>query len=85
MLDVLVANAGILGEMALPQETSEENWRNIMDTNLDGVFHCARAAYPLLKKSEAGGKVVIMSSVAGGGGGAVRVRRGRGGRGGGGG
>ncbi|KAF8060462.1 LENG8 [Scenedesmus sp. PABB004] len=61
-LEVLVANAGILGEMQLPQDTDEENWRNIFATNVDGTFHTVRAAYPLLRVR--GGKVVITSSIA---------------------
>ncbi|WIA14964.1 hypothetical protein OEZ85_001675 [Tetradesmus obliquus] len=62
-LEVLVANAGILGEMQKPHELSEDNWRNIFATNVDGVFHTVRAAYPLLKQSKHS-KVVITSSIA---------------------
>eukprot|EP00775_Hariotina_reticulata_P012363 gene12363-12498_t len=62
-LEVLVANAGILGQMQMPQDCTEENWRDIFATNVDGVFHCARAAYPLLKRSHHS-KLVITSSVA---------------------
>jgi 3-oxoacyl-[acyl-carrier protein] reductase len=47
-----------------PQDTSEDNWRNIFATNVDGVFHTVRAAYPLLKRSKHG-KVVITSSIGG--------------------
>lgn len=63
-LDVLVANAAILGEMKKPHETCEENWHDIFATNVDGVFHTARSAYPLLKRSKHS-KVVITSSIAG--------------------
>mmetsp|Transcript_12922 Transcript_12922/g.31680 ORF Transcript_12922/g.31680 Transcript_12922/m.31680 type:complete len:284 (-) Transcript_12922:23-874(-) len=63
-LDILVSNAGILGDNVLPQDMSEENWQRVFAINLDGPFHVARAAYPLLKKSK-NGKVVIMSSIAG--------------------
>jgi NAD(P)-dependent dehydrogenase (short-subunit alcohol dehydrogenase family) len=50
--------------LQLPQDTSEENWRNIFATNVDGIFHTVRAAYPLLKRSESS-KVVITSSIGG--------------------
>jgi hypothetical protein len=50
--------------MQLPQDTTEDNWRNIFATNVDGVFHTVRAAYPLLKRSKHG-KVVITSSIGG--------------------
>uniref|UniRef100_A0A383VPX6 Uncharacterized protein n=1 Tax=Tetradesmus obliquus TaxID=3088 RepID=A0A383VPX6_TETOB len=46
-----------------PHELSEDNWRNIFATNVDGVFHTVRAAYPLLKQSKHS-KVVITSSIA---------------------
>jgi len=42
-LDILVAAAGVSYE----QETldhSDENWRNVMAINRDGVFYCIRAA-----------------------------------------
>ncbi|KIZ03766.1 short-chain dehydrogenase/reductase SDR [Monoraphidium neglectum] len=63
-LDVLVANAGILGLMQPPEELDEENYKNVFAVNVDGVLHATRAAYPLLKKSGCG-KIVITSSVAG--------------------
>ncbi|KAI8476783.1 MAG: short-chain dehydrogenase/reductase SDR [Monoraphidium minutum] len=63
-LDVLIANAGILGAMQPPEALDEDNWRNVFAVNVDGVFHCARAAHPLLKKSGRA-KIVVTSSVAG--------------------
>lgn len=33
-IDILVANAGVLGEMQLPQETTDENWKNVFATNV---------------------------------------------------
>lgn len=62
-LDILICTAGILGEMQMPQDLTEDNWVNVMKTNLDGVFHTCKASYPLLKKSGSG-RVVIMSSIA---------------------
>lgn len=63
-IDILIANAGILGDMMKPQDMTEENWQNVFSVNVDGVFHTVKASYPLLK---VGGKskVVIMSSIAG--------------------
>eukprot|EP01024_Parvocaulis_polyphysoides_P000486 TRINITY_DN10120_c0_g1_i1.p1 TRINITY_DN10120_c0_g1~~TRINITY_DN10120_c0_g1_i1.p1 ORF type:complete len:303 (-),score=40.69 TRINITY_DN10120_c0_g1_i1:446-1354(-) len=62
-LNILVCNAGILGEMQQPQDMKEENWDNVLGVNLYGARHCARAAYPLLKEAGAG-KVIFMSSIA---------------------
>jgi NAD(P)-dependent dehydrogenase (short-subunit alcohol dehydrogenase family) len=44
-LDILINNAGI-GRFAPVAELSEEDWRSVLATNLDGVFYCSRAAVP---------------------------------------
>ena len=46
------------------QELSPERWKEIVDTNLTGVFNCCRAALPWLKKSE-GADIVNMGSRSG--------------------
>ena len=42
-LDVGVNNAGIIGEVAPIIEMTDENWRNVLGINLDGVFYAMRA------------------------------------------
>src|SRR6266480_4477054 len=42
-LDILVNNAGISRE-GLFLEMSDEEWKSVLGTNLDGVYHCARLA-----------------------------------------
>lgn len=64
-LDVLVNNAGV-GHPGTVTETSDDDWRRVMSTNVDGVFHACRAALPHLVRS--GGCVVNVSSVSGLGG-----------------
>lgn len=61
-LDALVANAGV-GRMAPIQELSEEDWREVIDTNLTGVFHSVRAALEALIASR--GTIVTIGSLAG--------------------
>lgn len=62
-LDVLVNNAG-LGRFAPVHELDPEDWDVQIRTNLDGVFHCTRAAVPHLIAS-GGGWILNMGSLAG--------------------
>ena len=50
-LDVLVNNAAVREEVAFDQ-MEFESWRNALAVCLDGAFHCAQAALPLLKASD---------------------------------
>jgi len=52
-LDVLVNNAAIRQEAAFA-DMSFAQWRAALDVCVDGAFHCAQAALPLLRKSPAG-------------------------------
>ncbi|MFJ2743769.1 beta-ketoacyl-ACP reductase [Streptomyces sp. NPDC087440] len=59
----VVANAGITRDRPLVM-MSDDDWHQVMDTNLDGVFHTCRAAvFPMLKRRA--GSIVTLSSVAG--------------------
>jgi NAD(P)-dependent dehydrogenase (short-subunit alcohol dehydrogenase family) len=62
-LDVLVNNAGV-GRFANVADMSLDDWRQVVDTNLSGVFYCTRAALPELRKRGAG-YIVNISSLAG--------------------
>ncbi|QPH52458.1 SDR family NAD(P)-dependent oxidoreductase [Pontivivens ytuae] len=64
-LDVLVNNAGAAA-MGAPEEIDDATWRRILGINLDGTFHCCRAAIPHLEA--AGGAIVNVSSTSGVGG-----------------
>jgi 3-oxoacyl-[acyl-carrier protein] reductase len=59
-LDVLVANAGVSrpGQSA---DLEPDSWTEVIDTNLNGTFLCAREAVPYLEK-DGGGRIVTMSS-----------------------
>ena len=48
-IDVLVNNAGITQPIVTVEDTTLEMWRDVIDTNLTGVFLCTRAALPLMK------------------------------------
>jgi 3-oxoacyl-[acyl-carrier protein] reductase len=67
-LDLLVNNAGTPGTRhRIPPPDldliTEELWSVLLETNLLGVFRCAKAAAPALKK--AGGAIVNTASIAG--------------------
>lgn len=61
-LDAVVNNAGIV-RPALAEETTDEDWAAVLDTNLTGAFYVARAAVPHLRASE--GDLVNVSSIGG--------------------
>jgi SDR family mycofactocin-dependent oxidoreductase len=66
-LDVVCANAGI-ASMAFRELTIEEDleqWTDVLDVNLVGAFHTAKAAIPHLIAGGRGGSIVFTSSTAG--------------------
>lgn len=62
-LHVLVNNAGV-GKFAPMGELSPDDWRQVMQTNLDGVFYCCHEAIPHLKQ-QADSWIINIASLAG--------------------
>jgi 3-oxoacyl-[acyl-carrier protein] reductase len=62
-LDILVNNAG-LSVFAPVAELGVEQWDQVLETNLSGVFYCTRAAIPHLR-SGGGGWIINIGSLAG--------------------
>lgn len=62
-VNVLVSNAGISID-GLVLRAKDEDWQQVVDTNLRGAFICARAALKTMLKRE-NGRIVFMSSVVG--------------------
>jgi NAD(P)-dependent dehydrogenase (short-subunit alcohol dehydrogenase family) len=62
-LDILVNNAGV-GAFVNVADMSIEQWQQVIDTNLSGVFYFCRAAIPELRK-RGGGWIINISSLAG--------------------
>jgi meso-butanediol dehydrogenase/(S,S)-butanediol dehydrogenase/diacetyl reductase len=62
-LDVLVNNAGI-GRLATTPDLSVEDWRQVLEVSLSGVFYGCKAAIPLMR-AQGGGVIVNMASASG--------------------
>jgi NAD(P)-dependent dehydrogenase (short-subunit alcohol dehydrogenase family) len=64
-LDVLFNNAGV-GAPAVPvDELDVEKWLNVINTNVTGVFLCARAAFGLMRKQvPQGGRIINNGSIS---------------------
>lgn len=62
-LDVLVCNAGI-SLLKLLTDTTEDEWRALMDVNLGGVINCCQAAIPKMVREQYG-RIILISSVWG--------------------
>lgn len=61
-LDVVLANAGV-GHFAPIYEMEEDQWNQMINTNLNGVFHTLKASFEALKESE--GYYITLASLAG--------------------
>jgi len=63
-IDVLVASAGITGPTAKLWEYPLEEWRRVIDIDLNGIFYTCRAIVPYMLNNDYG-RIVNISSVAG--------------------
>jgi (+)-trans-carveol dehydrogenase len=64
-LDIIVANAGIGNGGETLAETSEEDWTDMIDINLGGVWKTVKAGVPHLIEGGRGGSIILTSSVGG--------------------
>jgi len=62
-LDIVINNAGV-GIFADVADMSADQWKEVIDTNLSGVFHVCHAAIPHLRR-RGGGFIINISSLAG--------------------
>jgi SDR family mycofactocin-dependent oxidoreductase len=63
-LDIVSANAGIVSYGRV-EELPEQTWRDVIDVNLTGEWHAAKAAIPHLRAGGRGGSIILTSSDAG--------------------
>ena len=64
-LDIIVANAGIGNGGETLDKTSEEDWTDMIDINLSGVWKTVKAGVPHLIEGGRGGSIILTSSVGG--------------------
>ncbi len=63
-IDGLVNSAGIVGPNSLLVDYTVQDWQEVMNVNINGVFNCCREIVPYLLNSSAG-RIVNIASVAG--------------------
>ena len=63
-IDILVNNAGIAGPNAATWEYPVDEWRRVIEIDLNGVFYCCRAVVPhMIERGY--GRIVNIASIAG--------------------
>ena len=64
-IDALFNNAGVALKSTLIDETSVEDWKRVIDTNVTGMFLCARAAFGRMRRQDPmGGRIINNGSIS---------------------
>ncbi|TNE39630.1 MAG: SDR family oxidoreductase [Alphaproteobacteria bacterium] len=64
-LDLLFNNAGIGAPPVTPDELDISTWQNVVNTNLNGSFYCARAAFAMMRAQDPmGGRIINNGSIS---------------------
>lgn len=63
-IDIVCANAGI-ASFGAAWQLPEATWQDMLDVNLTGVWHTAKAAIPSMIEAGRGGSMILVSSVGG--------------------
>jgi NAD(P)-dependent dehydrogenase (short-subunit alcohol dehydrogenase family) len=64
-LDLLFNNAGVGAPGINLEDLTVEQWRNVVDTNLTGVFLCTQQAFKLMKAQQPmGGRIINNGSIS---------------------
>ena len=63
-IDIFINNAGIAGKNTTVAEYPIEEWKKVIELNLDAVFYCCKAVVPFMDKNNYG-RIVNIASIAG--------------------
>ena len=64
-LDLLFNNAGVSAPPVPIDELSIEQWRQVVDINLNGMFYCLRQAFKVMKSQQPmGGRIINNGSIS---------------------
>ena len=63
-IDIFINNAGIAGKNTTVAEYPLEEWKKVIELNLDAVFYCCKAVVPFMDKNNYG-RIVNIASIAG--------------------
>jgi len=64
-LDMLFNNAGAFSPRALLEDLTYEEWTNVVETNLTGVFLCTQEAFRMMKEQDPrGGRIINNGSIS---------------------
>ena len=63
-IDIFINNAGIAGMNTTVAEYPLDEWKKVMDLNLNSVFYCCKAVVPFMIKNDYG-RIVNIASIAG--------------------
>ena len=64
IIDIFINNAGIAGQNATVWDYPIEEWKKVLDLNLNAVFYCLKAITPHMIKNNYG-RIVNIASIAG--------------------
>lgn len=65
-LDILVANAAMLGPLSPLSHVTADAWQQVLDVNLNANWRLIRTLDPILKRSDAGRAIFVTSGAADG-------------------
>lgn len=64
-LDVLFNNAGMFGPQTTIDQIALDDWKQVIDVNLTGMFLCARAAFAQMRaQTPQGGRIINNGSIS---------------------